>query len=153
MMIMAREGGYAELLTKLDGVSVLIWTCNTCARLCNGLGGREAAERLAARLAADGVDVRGVMSTSASCLMSKAAVLRDAPEADVLLALTCDMGARCAGEVYGRTLLNPVVTFGPGYMAEDGSPRLCSVVCGRTVMDEGIEEAASRVGAEVGPYL
>lgn len=154
MMIMAREGTYEDLAERLSGRRVIVWTCNTCARLCNGIGGREAAGRLAEGLSEKGVDVVGVMSTSVSCMMSKVLPLADgAPEADVVLALTCDMGARCAGEAFGCEVLNPLITFGPGYLDAEGRPRLCTVVCGRTVVDEDASEAAGRVGAEAMPYL
>ena len=41
MTVMARDRGYDELLGDVRGRRVLVWTCNTCARLCN-IGGREA---------------------------------------------------------------------------------------------------------------
>ena len=47
---------YPELLGVLKGKRVAIWTCNTCARLCNNIGGTESSERLADKLAADGVE-------------------------------------------------------------------------------------------------
>lgn len=156
MMVMARDGDYEGVLEDLVGRSVLVWTCNTCARLCGGLGGREAAERLAERLVADGVDVRGVVSTGASCLVPK---VESAAEGiadrgfDAVLVLNCDLGALCVGRVLGKEVINPVITFGPGYLDDGGVPRLCSVVCGRTVMDESLDEVAGRMGAGVGPFV
>ncbi|MDO5862394.1 MAG: hypothetical protein Q4Q58_06355 [Thermoplasmata archaeon] len=153
MIIMARDRDYPDLLEGVRGGRVLVWTCNTCARLCRGLGGREAAEGLASRLSADGAEVSGVVSSSACCLMSKAlSMAESAPEHDLILALCCDMGARNASAATGSPVLNPVVTFGPGYLDEDGNPRVASVVCGTTVVDESVEEAASRSGCSPGPF-
>ena len=68
MQMMLRDRDYPELLEELKGRKVLIWTCNTCARLCD-VGGRENAEALAGRLMEDGVEVVGISSTGASCIL------------------------------------------------------------------------------------
>ncbi len=152
MILMARDRGTAELTDRLRGRTVLLWTCETCARLC-GLGGRSRAEDLASRLSADGVDVAGIVSSSACCRMRKAEALAgEAPSHDLVLALCCDMGARNASAATGSEVLNPVVTFGPGYLDSDGTPRLASVVCGNVVMDVPLEEAADGSGCLTGPY-
>jgi hypothetical protein len=129
MMIMIRDRDYADLVGGIDGRSVLVWTCNTCARLCNGIGGQEAAGRLAERLRADGIRVTGVLSTSASCLEGKVAARASAASEggpELVLVLACDLGARCAGAVLGREVLNPVETLGTGYLRADGRPVLLS---------------------------
>lgn len=46
MTVMARDRDYPDLLEDVRGRKVLVWTCNTCARMCN-IGGKEAGERLA----------------------------------------------------------------------------------------------------------
>ncbi len=154
MMIMAREGEYADLLGMLEGQRTLVWTCDTCARFCNDVGGRESAERLAERLTSDGVDVAGVTSSSACCMMSKAIHMADRDRGyDVVLALCCDMGARNAAEATGKPVVNPIVTFGSGYLGRDSEPRLASVVCGRTVVDESAEDAARRNGCVMAPFV
>ncbi|MDO5853312.1 MAG: hypothetical protein Q4Q62_04525 [Thermoplasmata archaeon] len=153
MIIMARDRSYGELLEGLSGRAVAVWTCNTCARLCRGMGGREAAEALAARLSEDGADVRCTVSSSACCLMSKALSMAESVPGDAtVLALCCDMGARNAAAATGLPVVNPVVTFGPGYLDADGNPRVASVVCGTTVVDEPLEEAAARSGCHAGPF-
>ncbi len=153
MIVMARDRDYGALLDAVRGRRVLIWTCNTCARLC-GVGGSDAAERLASKLSADGVDVVGSASSSACCFMSKAdRMAGSAPDGyDLVLCLTCDMGGRNASEATGREVLNPVVTFGPGYIDRQGRNRVASVVCGRTVMDEASEDVAERNGCPLGPF-
>lgn len=153
MMIMARDTGYPGLLGSLIGRRVLVWTCDTCARLCNGLGGADAASRLAERLVSDGVDIVGVAHTSASCIMSKVESRIPEGDYDTVVALTCDMGASCARTVSGRHVVNPIITFGPGYLDPEGRPRLASVVCGNVVSDESAEDAADRCDAVVGPFI
>ena len=153
-MVMTRDRGYDDLLSELRGRRVLVWTCGTCARLCDGLGGRESAERLSERLSRDGVDVVGTVSVGASCVVQK--VSDNLPSDggfDVVLALTCDIGAGCVGDCCRAEVVNPVLTFGSGYLAADGTPRLRSVVCGRTVSDESLPEVSSRHGVPTGPYV
>ena len=127
MLIMARSADYSELLGKLRGKKVLIWTCNTCARLCNGIGGTESCERLAARLSEDGIDVVGIIATSASCLERKVCDKRDeaiSKDPDVILSITCSMGSANAEKVFGKVTVNPIETFGYGILDKDGVPVL-----------------------------
>ena len=124
---MARSVDYSELLGKLAGKRVLIWTCNTCARLCNGIGGTESCERLAERLSKDGIDVAGVVATSASCLEKKVFDKRDemlSKQPDVILSITCSMGSANAEKVFGKVTINPIETFGYGILDKDGVPVL-----------------------------
>ena len=153
MMVMARDTDYQGLLSQVVGKRVFIWTCNTCARLCNGIGGQEAADRLADALRADGVDVVGTAHTGASCILSK--VEKGMPEldCDVVVSLTCDNGAANAGEVSGLPVINPILTFGPGYKDSEGGVHLRTIVCGRVVMDETLEEAAERMECAAEPYV
>lgn len=151
MLMIARDRSYSELLENVRGKKVLIWTCDTCARLCNDIGGKESAERLAAALADDGVDVAGVMSTSASCIEKKVISKRDglSSEYDSVIALTCNIGAFCAGNVFGKDVINPIVTIGPGYI--DAHRNL--QVCGNS--DRGIsslEDEAKALGLKTNPF-
>lgn len=134
MLVMVRDREYPELLESLKGKRVAVWTCDTCARLCNSIGGKKSAEALAHRLGEDGVEVSGVHSTSASCLMSK--VSSKAPELlagspDLVLSLTCDVGAACAASTFLLETINPVETLGYGYLSDDGVPVLLSDCSGR----------------------
>lgn len=129
-----RDRDYPELLEVLVGKRVFVWTCDTCARFCNSVGGRKSAEALAGRLSRDGVEVVGLETTSASCVMSKldrVAGSVDAAGPDVVLSLTCDAGAACAAAAFGREVLNPVDTLGYGYLSADGVPVLLSDDPGR----------------------
>lgn len=153
MIVMARDRGYDGLLESLRGRRVLIWTCNTCARFC-GVGGRDAAEDLCRRLSNDGIDLAGSVSSSACCFTRNAdRMCAEAGEGyDTVLALCCDIGAMNAREATGAEVINPIVTFGAGYLARDGTPHLASIVCGRVVTDVPLSQAASDSGCFEGPF-
>ena len=147
MLIMARDRSYLELQEILKDRKVLIWTCNTCARMCYGLGGKDSAERLANRLSEDGVDVRGVLSVSAACIESKVLLRREEVEnknADIILALMCSIGTRCAERIFGMPVVNPVKTYGLGYLSAAGDPVIVS--------EEG-ERILSEVSDNSGPFV
>ena len=127
MLIISRTVDYSELLDMLRGKRVAIWTCNTCARLCNDIGGTESSERLAEKLRSDGVEVTGTVSTSAACLErkvidKKAEILAGDP--DIVLSMTCCAGDANAKKVFGKDTVNPITTHGFGILAEDGTPIL-----------------------------
>ena len=129
MLVMARDRDYPDLLGILKGKRVAIWTCNTCARLCNGIGGTDSCGRLAERLAEDGVEITGVYATSASCLESKVKdkagdILSKDP--DIILSITCSVGSECASRIFSRECVNPRETFGYGYLTSEGMPVLSS---------------------------
>ncbi len=127
MLIVSRSVDYSELLDMLRGKKVAIWTCNTCARLCNNIGGTESSERLAEKLMKDGIEVTGVVSTSAACLEKKvidkkSEILTGSP--DIILSMTCCAGDANAKKVFGKDTINPIITHGFGILAEDGTPIL-----------------------------
>lgn len=127
MMLMERSCDYPELRDSLKGRSVVIWACSTCASLCNGIGSKDSVELLARRLTSDGIDVKGIVITRAICLMSRARSSSNLPEiddADVILALSCDMGAANMIRATGKDVINPLITIGHGYLDDDGIPRL-----------------------------
>ena len=131
---MRRSMEYPQLRDRLRGKRVAIWTCNTCARLCNGVGGKDSAERLAAQLRKDGVDVLSVISVSASCIMDKvreASEDRIAAMCDTVVTLVCDVGSRCAAMCFDKEIVNPVETLGQGYLDENRVPVLAD---GRVVL-------------------
>ena len=125
---------YMDIVSRLRPYRVCIWTCDTCARLCNGIGGKAAAVKLMEHLRADGVDVTGVLSTSAGCLKSKLIDKCDHDElcgCDIILTLTCDVGSACASMVFCKDCFNPIETLGPGYLDENRVPILAD---GRVVL-------------------
>ena len=124
---MARSMDYPELLGMLKGKRVGIWTCNTCARLCNNIGGTESCERLAEKLSEDGVKVTKVVSTSAACLEDKVIGKKDevlSGDPEIILSMTCSAGADNASRIFGKDIINPVITFGYGILRKDGTPVL-----------------------------
>ena len=124
---MSRSMDYPELLGMLKGKRVGIWTCNTCARLCNNIGGTESCERLAEKLSKDGVKVTKVASTSAACLEDKVIGKKDevlSGDPEIILSMTCSAGADNASRIFGKDVVNPVTTFGYGILREDGTPVL-----------------------------
>lgn len=127
MMLMERCCDYPELLESLRGRSVLIWSCSICASLCNGIGSKASAESLSDRLTSDGIDVKGIIMTGAACIMSKVRSTSDdsgIDGSDVILALSCNMGADNISRVTGKDVMNPIITIGYGYLDDDGIPRL-----------------------------
>lgn len=121
MMVMESRMDYDGILRSLAGRRVLIWTCNTCARLC-GVGGTDVAEALADRLRSDGIDIVGVVSVSASCITDK--VLGRMPERDYddILCLSCSVSAHILGIHTDADIVEPLCTLGPGYLSSDGVP-------------------------------
>lgn len=71
---------------------------------------------------------------------------------DIVLALCCDIGAINARDVTGAEVINPIVTFGAGYLAKDGVPHLSLVVCGRVVRDDPLPEVAADGGCFIGSF-
>ena len=111
----------------LRGKKVAIWTCNTCARLCNDIGGTESSERLAEKLRNDGITITCVVSTSAACLEGKVISKKDeilSGDPDIILSMTCCAGDANAKKVFGKDTINPIITHGFGILAEDGTPIL-----------------------------
>lgn len=150
-MMIARTAGYDEILAQVKGRTVAVWTCNTCARLCNGMGGNEAADRLADKLRADGVRVSASVSTSAACLMSKVNVrIPEIPDGtDVVISMTCDIGVLCAYDAFDADVISPFVTIGTGFIDSDGEPM---VMHGHDDT-ETLEEAAGKKGMTASPLI
>ena len=153
MMMIARNTDYGDVLDAVKGKKVSIWTCNTCAKLCNGIGGQEAADRLAERLRSDGITVSSSVSVSAACMMSKvrpkaAEVSKDA---DVIISLTCDIGVICASDAFEKEVLAPLVTLGYGFADCDGSPM---IILGPDVpVPATLEEVAKGRGMTAAPLV
>ena len=152
--MIARDRPYSELRDSLAGKKVAIWTCNTCARLCFDIGGAESAERLASALRADGVDVLGILHTNASCLQKKVREKYDDEiigGADVVLSLTCNIGALCAKNAFGKEVLNPIATLGAGFVGERREIMVCEDEDGGLAVRELLDIAKEK-GLWCDPY-
>jgi len=153
--MVARDRPYSELKNDLIGKKVVIWTCNTCARLCYDIGGTESAERLASALRNDGIEVLGVLSTNASCIEKKVAEKYNEElfaEADVILSLTCNIGALCAERAFKKDVLNPLATVGAGFIGEGRRIFVCEEKGGELTVRE-LSEIAEEKGLWCGPYI
>ena len=153
--MVARDRPYSELRDSLIGKKVVIWTCNTCARLCYDVGGKESAERLASALKEDGIDILGVLDTSASCLEGKVRSKYDEElfgKADMVLSLTCNIGALCAKRVFGKEVLNPLATIGAGFADENRTVFVTQDIDGILSVRE-LTEIAEEKGLWCDPYI
>lgn len=153
MIMMVRDRGYSELRDSLEGFRVGVWTCNTCARLAN-VGGSDAAARLIEALNRDGVEAFSVGATSASCIEKKVREkLDNSKDPEVIVSLTCDVGAHCARRVSGKEVINPLVTIGPGYIDPEGR-NISYVRNSDGTYDEcPVEDVAKRMGMHCTPYV
>ena len=148
MQLMARDRDLGELVAELRGKRVMIWTCNTCARLCN-VGGSSNAQRLATALRSEGIEVTAVASAKASCIASSAKENggKQSDSCDLILVLACDAACRVAERVFSKPCLNPVITIGPGYLSEDGVP----VSVGGS--EDTLESLSDKEGLPTGPFV
>ncbi|MCL2608045.1 MAG: hypothetical protein FWD92_05790 [Methanomassiliicoccaceae archaeon] len=150
-MIIARGMEYAEVLNAVKGRKAAVWTCDTCARLCDRIGGKDAADRLAYELRSDGIDVVSSTSVSAACLISKICLkMEEIPEeVDIIISLTCDIGVKCAARTFKKEILSPLVTLGRGFVEADGTPVVISA------FDEylTLNEAAKKEKRATGPLV
>ena len=115
------------------------------------MGGDDAANNLASALKRDGIEIKGVLSTSASCLKGKIKQKEDKEligDANIILSLTCDIGSQCASSVFGIEALNPFVTLGPGFVDEDRSLFVSS-----HEGNEKLSNEASKRGLQISPYV
>jgi len=152
--MIARDRPYSELKNDLVGKKVVIWTCNTCARLCFDIGGSDSAERLAAALRNDGIEVLGVFNTGASCIEKKVREKYSEEifgKADVVLSLTCNIGALCAKRAFGKEVLNPIATLGVGFVGEGRTIYVCDDKDGGLAIRE-LTEIAEEKGLWCSPY-
>ena len=152
-MMIARNTDYNDVLNAVKGKRTAVWTCNTCARMCNGIGGQQAADRLADRLRADGVNVSSSFSTSAACLMSKVCPKAEeiSKDADIVISLTCDIGVICAARAFKRDILAPLVTLGPGFVDIDGT--LIVTSCHDIRTPASLDDAADKKGMTAAPLV
>ena len=153
MMMIARSMDYADVLDTVKGRNPVIWTCGTCAKLCNGIGGIDAAERLADKLRNDGVNVLSCVSVSAACLMHKVRSKGEElhKDADMIISLMCDIGVTCISRAFGKDVLDPLITLGYGFMDDDGSPMIMS--CNDAHAPLTLREAAEKKGMSTDPLV
>lgn len=155
MIIAGRNRDYKELSNSLRAKKVLMFTCNTCVRLCGGLGGKEAANRLSEKLSVDGIEIVDTYDVSAACIGSKVRgklTPSKLEEFDVILSLTCPLGAACIAMVSGKDVCNPIENIGIGYLDEDGVPIVISGSCDFPEESPAVE-VAEEIGLKMSPFV
>lgn len=155
MIIAGRNRDYKELSDSLRAKKVLVFTCNTCVRLCGEIGGREAADRLSNKLTEDGIEVVDTIDVSAACIGSKVRkklTVSKLEEFDVILSLTCPLGAACVATVSGKDVCNPIENIGIGYLDEDGVQIVISGSCDFPEESLAIE-VAEETGLKMSPFV
>jgi hypothetical protein len=155
VIIAGRNRDYKEVAESLRAKKVLIITCNTCVRLCGNIGGRKAAEDLSEKLIGDGIEVTEVIDVSAACIAEKIRnklTQSKIDASDVILALTCPLGASSIASVSGIDIFNPLETIGVGYLDEDGVPIVVSDSCDFSE-ETPADEAAEDEGLKISPFV
>jgi hypothetical protein len=144
---------------------IVILSCNSCARLNDGLGGEEGAENLARKLRADGFDVvhRELLNEACSPDEFKGNLKDEGVEklfegADVLIPLSCSAGIERVQQVLPELrILHVTKTLGLGTYSPETGVRLTEPEPGIHIeIDDrdGIElpEAAARLGLYSGSF-
>jgi hypothetical protein len=146
-----------------EDARLLIWSCNTCARMCGGLGGRVSTESLVDMLEKDGMTVIGSEVLTASCFLSAVRKRLERPEfrkmveeATHVIPLTCSTGAALLlKEMPHLKMVDAGRTIGLGYLSESRGPVLTSSVLEKLVVPEGgmtLTEVAEALGLHLGPF-
>lgn len=155
MLIITRDINFETLLKKVQGKKVAIWTCRTCARLCQGLGGDEAVLALSHSLVSSGVSVVGVASTSASCLTSKVSLAMSKDpfsDAEIVISLTCDVAVNVLSKFTEIPILNCTKTWGKGYLDEQNNPILMETSPNNAIVETPISKL-DEGRARTGPFV
>lgn len=166
-IIAVRLFEYDELKARLnpeDGIAV--FSCNNCARRCDGLGGEEGLAHLADKLAADGFSVVCRELFPALCSRKHLQARFDNEEfqkllanVDVILPLSCQMGiAKVKEFLPGINVLAITKTLGRGKISPKTGARLTRPFADITIeVDDAdigisIHEAARRLGFYAGSF-
>lgn len=155
MIIAGRNRDYRELSESLRNKKILLLTCNTCVRLCGELGGKKSADKLSDKLSEDGFDVIDVIDVSAACIAStvlKKLTTDKMDDSDVILSLTCPLGAACVASISGMDVFNPLEMIGVGYLDEDGVPIVVSGSCDFSE-EAPADEMAKDSGLKLSPFV
>ena len=163
--ITVRRFDYETLKTKLTPEDkILILSCDSCAKLSDGLGGEQGLNSLADKLAADGFHVVPRELLPAACSPEQLRLRLDDEtnrklfeDADVLIPLSCRGGIENGKEVVpGPRILTVTRTLGKGTFSSETGTRLTEPLEGIEIEidDEGISlaEAADRLGLYSGSF-
>ena len=70
---------------------------------------------------------------------------------DVILSMTCNIGALCAERVFRKEVLNPIVTVGAGFIDENRKMFVCGEGNKKLTAEE-LSDAAAERGLRCDPY-
>jgi hypothetical protein len=165
-VITVRLFEYEELKARLnpeDGIAV--FSCDNCARRCDGLGGEQGLDALAGKLEADGFSVVCRQLFPALCSRKQVqarlddeGVKKELARVDVILPLACQMGIDRVKELLpGLTVLTITKTLGKGRFSPETGARLTRPSADLDIaVDDAagipIQEAASRLGLFAGSF-
>ena len=164
--VTARLYAYEDLRGMLKPEErIIILSCNSCAKLNNGLGGEGGSENLVRKLRADGFDVvhRELLDEACSADELKGNLededMRNRFEgADVLIPLSCTAGIERAQQVLpGLRILHVTKTLGLGTYSPETGVRLTEPEHGVEIeIDDRdgivLKEAAARLGLHSGSF-
>ena len=164
MIMTLRTMDYDSLRALLpEDARLLIWSCNTCARICGGFGGKESAAALETLLREDGVEVVANETIAATCFQG-AVRKRLANEefrekvlsATHVIPLTCMTGLTVLlQEMPHLQVIEVGRTVGLGFLSDDGGSVLTdSTIEGLDIPEGGmpLEEVAEALGMFLGPF-
>ena len=164
--VTARRYTYEDLKSKLmTEERILVISCDSCARLNNGLGGEEGATSLAKKLKDDGFDVAHHELLNVACSPDELkgrlndVKIRELFEgADVIIPLSCSAGIERVKEAIPKLrILRVTETLGLGTYSPETGVHLTEPFpdIGLEIDDEdgiSLAEAAERLGLHTGSF-
>lgn len=158
MIVSLRTKSYDELKKALSkDEKIVLYSCNLCIKLCNGLGGKEAIEDLAQKLTADGYNIIHTEPIGYGChfglvnTRKRGETTKDIfEEADAFVTIICTDGHEKLMKMFKRKkLIATAETVGIGmYSTGEGMRLVCPFPeTGLTASKEGISlaEAAKKL--------
>ncbi len=166
MIISVRKFEYEELEKQLGADDkIIVFSCNNCAKKCNGLGGRVGLAALADRLEADGHNVilRELCGIACSLDMIRRrgtdeATAQQFADADVIIPLACEDGEHAVAYAFPHARVIEVTkTLGIGWGSPQAGVRLCVPLSGIDLPQTGpegmtIQQAADHVKLPCGSF-
>jgi hypothetical protein len=166
MILSARLFEYDELKKKLKkDEKIIVFSCNNCAKKCDGLGGRVGLKALCDKLEADGFNVtrRELCGIACSLDMIEERAQNEATakvfeQADVIIPLSCEDGEHAIHHVFPHVKIVRVTkTIGIGWASPQEGVRLTDVLAGVPVKVPGpqgitLKQAADQLKLPVGAF-
>ena len=166
MILSVRQKSYAALRDSLDrDQTIIVLSCNNCAKKCAGLGGRVGLAALADKLDHDGFKVIRRELVGFACAVDLVKKRGKDPatkawfdEAEVIIPLACEDGEEAVKLAFpGKQVPKVNKTVGIGWGSPSAGVRITHCVAGVDLDIEDpqgitLEEAARRLGLEAGAF-